>query len=109
VHLLVADPCGRGSSEEGTGVLRITSINLGGRASSRTLRLEGKLLGAWVDELSRACEEPTIVLQRLRLDLGGVTFVDSTGLKLLDSLVDQGATIVGCSGFIADLLNGRRR
>jgi hypothetical protein len=99
----------RGRFVEGPAVLRITWIELEGSASNRTLKLEGKLVGPWVDELSRACEELRIPPHRLRLDLADVTFVDPLGVKLLDDLVRQGATIVGCSGFIADLLNGRRR
>ena len=90
-------------------MLRITWIELEGSSSNRTLKLEGKLVGPWVDELSRACEELRVPPYCLRLDLADVTFVDRIGVKLLDDLVRQGATIVGCSGFIADLLNGRRR
>ena len=90
-------------------MLRITWTDLEGRASNQTLQLEGKLLGPWVDELGRACEELRIPPHCLRLDLAGVTFVDPIGVKLLDELVRQGATIETCSGFIADLLNGRRR
>ena len=90
-------------------MLRITWIDLEGSASNRTLKLEGKLLGPWVDELSRACEELSIPPHCLRLDLAAVTFVDPIGVLLLDDLVRQGATIVGCSDFISDLLNGGRR
>jgi hypothetical protein len=90
-------------------VLRITWIDPEGSASNRTLKLEGKLLGPWVDELSRACAELPIPPDCLRLDLAAVTFVDPIGVKLLDELVRQGVTIETCSGFIADLLNGRRR
>jgi hypothetical protein len=97
-----------GRFEEGPAVLKITWIDLEGSASNRTLKLEGKILGPWVDELSRACEELRIPPHSLCLDLADVTFVDPIGVTLLDDLVRQGATIVGCSGFIADLLNGRR-
>jgi anti-anti-sigma regulatory factor len=76
--------------------------------SNPTLKLEGKILGPWVDELSRVCEERCTAPNGLRLDLAAVTFVDSLGIKLLDDLVRQGATIVGCSGFIVALLSGRR-
>jgi len=38
-----------------------------------------------------------------------VTFVDPIGVLLLDDLVRQGATIVGCSDFISVLLNRGRR
>jgi len=90
-------------------VLRITWIDAEGSDSNRTLKLEGKILGPWVDELGRACEVSGLPQHCLRLDLAAVTFVDSIGLKLLDDLLRQGATIVGCSDFISDLLNGGRR
>ena len=90
-------------------MLRITRIDLEGSTSNRTLKLEGKLLGPWVDELSRACEELRMPRHYLRIDLSDVTFVDPIGVKLLNDLLRQGAMIVGCSGFIADLLTGRRR
>jgi ABC-type transporter Mla MlaB component len=89
---------------EGPAVLRITWIDLEGSTSNRTLKLEGKLLGPWVDELSRACEELRMSPHYLRIDLSDVTFVDPIGVTLLCDLLGQGATIVGCSGFIADLL-----
>ena len=89
-------------------MLRITRIDVGGSPSNRTLKLEGKLLGPWVDELRRACEELRIPPHCLRLDLADLTFADPIGVKLLDDLVRQGATTVGCSGFIADLLSGSR-
>ena len=90
-------------------MLRITWIDAEGSDSNRTLKLEGKILGPWVDELGRACEVSGLPQHCLRLDLAAVTFVDSIGLKLLDDLLRQGATIVGCSDFISDLLNGGRR
>ncbi len=89
-------------------MLRITGIDLDAGSPIRTLKLEGKLLGPWIDELRRTCEEPQTPPGCLRLDLAAVTFIDSAGVKLLDDLIQRGATIVGCSGFIADLLNGRR-
>jgi ABC-type transporter Mla MlaB component len=89
-------------------MLRITRIDLDASAAIRTLKLEGKLLGPWVDELSRAREELCTSPSCLRLDLAAVTFIDSVGIKLLDDLIRRGATIEGCSSFIADLLNFRR-
>ena len=73
-----------------------------------TLQLEGKLVGPWVDELSRACEGLHTPPGRLRLNLAAVTFIDSAGMTLLSNLVQRGATLVGCSGFIEELLNRSR-
>ena len=72
--------------------------------SIATLKLEGKLLGPWVDELSRACEELQVPPSRLCLNLSAVTFIDSAGLKLLGDLIGQGTTISACTGFVAELL-----
>jgi ABC-type transporter Mla MlaB component len=69
-----------------------------------TLKLEGKLLGPWVDELRHACLEHAINSAQVRLDLSSVTFVDSGGANLLRELIRQGVSIVGCSGYVAELL-----
>ncbi len=89
-------------------MLRIARVDDGGCDSIRTLKLEGKLLGPWVGELSRACEELQTPTSGLRLNLSAVTFIDLVGIELLDDLVRQGATIVGCSGFVEELLSGGR-
>jgi ABC-type transporter Mla MlaB component len=87
-------------------MLRIARVDAGPTDSVQTLTLEGRLLGLWVDELSRFCEEQRISPSDLRLDLSSVTFIDSAGVKLLDDLTRRGATIVGCSGFINEPLSG---
>jgi len=86
-------------------MLRIARIDVDDSDLIQTLKLEVKLLGPWVDELIRACEEPQTPPSCLRLDLSAVTFIDSAGAKLLDDLIRQGARVVGCSGFIAEMLN----
>ena len=56
-------------------MLRITWVDLDVTTSNSTLKLEGKILGPWVDELSRVCEERRSAPNGLRLDLAAVTFV----------------------------------
>lgn len=58
-------------------------------------RLDGKLAGAWVEELARswqgmtgAAGQPLAVL----VDLSGVTFVDSEGKRLLARMCAEGAS-----------------
>ncbi len=65
-------------------MLKITGIDLDASDSIRTLKLEGKLQGPWVDELRRACEGLQTPLSGLRLNLSAVTFIDPVGVKLLD-------------------------
>jgi hypothetical protein len=69
------------------------------------LQLEGKLVGPWVDELSRACEELRTPPSSLHLNLAAVTFIDPAGITFLSELIQRGATITGCSGFIEELLS----
>jgi ABC-type transporter Mla MlaB component len=82
-------------------MLRITH----GHDSVSTLRLEGKLVGPWVAELARLCDQLSGSTDRLRLDLSAVTFVDRPGVALLRDLLGRGATLAGCSGLVAELLH----
>jgi anti-anti-sigma regulatory factor len=82
-------------------MLRISQIN--GPHRVLTLKVEGKILGPWVDELSRACAEDS--LKQLSLDLSQVTFVDAAGVELLRQLLKRGVTLAACSGLVAALLH----
>ena len=84
-------------------MLRITRAI--GHDSVSTLRLEGKLLGPWVAELARSCDELPCSAGCLRLDLSAVTFVDGPGVALLRDLLGRGVTLAGCSGLVAELLH----
>jgi hypothetical protein len=72
---------------------------------TRTLKLEGKLLGPWIGELESACRTSPVSLDRVRLDLRGLTFVDAEGARFLASLVRDGARVIACSGFVAELIH----
>ncbi len=75
-------------------MLRITELE------SRSLRVEGRLADAWVDELRRACER-----HRPRtLDLRGLQTADVDGLKLLRQLGHEGIALERLSGYLAALL-----
>ena len=88
-------------------MLRITHAQ--GHDSISTLRLEGKLLGPWVTELARSCNELPCSPDCLRLDLSALTFVDEPGVALLRDLIGRGAMLAACSGLVAELLHGERR
>ena len=88
-------------------MLRITCTQ--GHDSVLSLRLEGKLLGPWVTELARSCNELPCPPNRLHLDLSAVTFVDGSGAALLRDLLARGATLAACSGLVAELLHVERR
>jgi len=59
-------------------MLRITTTETG---EEITLKLEGKLSGAWVEECERCWRKSLDIYNRkgLVVDLSGVTFVDPAG------------------------------
>jgi len=69
-----------------------------------TLKLEGRLIGPWVDELKIACARHFAAKQPINLDVADVTFADPTGLALLLCLRAQGVTLVNCSPFLEEEL-----
>jgi ABC-type transporter Mla MlaB component len=91
-------------------MLRITRIV--GNDSVDTLKLEGKLQGPWVLEVHDAYALSESQVSRACLDLSGLTFADAEGATLLFELIRGGAQVVGCSSYIAELLQlspGSRR
>ena len=75
-------------------MLRITELK------SRSLRVEGRLAGVWVDELRRACERHC----PRTLDLRGLQSVDVEGLQLLRKLAFDGVSLERLSGYLSALL-----
>jgi anti-anti-sigma regulatory factor len=66
------------------------------------LKLEGKLLEPWIDELRRSIDlSPSAV----HLDLSALTFADAAGAQALADLLRHGVALTACSGFIATLLH----
>jgi hypothetical protein len=83
-------------------VLKITEIAR--NDSGRAFKLEGKLLGPWVDELRSVCLQPLDRLEQVSLDLATVTFMNAAGAELLHELIRRGIIITRCSAFVAELL-----
>jgi hypothetical protein len=83
-------------------MLRITTTN--GDQATRIFKLEGKLLGPWVGELELSYSSSRVSPNRVLLDLHGLTFVDVEGTRFLASLIRDGARVIACSGFVAELL-----
>jgi hypothetical protein len=70
----------------------------------RTVKLEGKLLAPWVEEVAGTCAGPDGALASVRLDLAGLRYLDPAGNRLLHDLLARGAVVVDCSDFVAELL-----
>jgi anti-anti-sigma regulatory factor len=86
-------------------MLRITEVVDSG--TETTLRMEGRIVSEWVGVLQEECWR---VLQessrRLRLDLGAVTFIDSSGVLALRWLTTKGVALINSPAFIDALLKG---
>ena len=88
-------------------MLRITRSE--GSDLTHTLKLQGKLLGPWISEVESACGLAQIPADRVRLDLGDLTFVDAAGARFLEVLIRDGARVIACSMFVAEILQLERR
>ncbi len=75
-----------------------------GDRSIEILKLEGTLQGPWVDETHDVYARSPAARSRICLDLSGLTFADEAGAALLRELIRRGASVVGCSSYIAELL-----
>ena len=71
---------------------------------SVTLKLEGRVVGPWVSELSQVCETLLKAGRALKLDLNDVSFADASGVSALSSLKSRGVTLIQCSPFVAEQL-----
>lgn len=69
-----------------------------------TLRLEGQVIGPWVQELRQICEPLLGDGTTLALDLADVGFADHGGVSLLWSLQARGAMLLNASPFVAEQL-----
>ena len=73
---------------------------------SVTLKVEGRIVGPWVGELQKECDQCLAKRGKLILDITGVTFVDDEGIKVLKSKLGDTVQLTGPSLFISELLKG---
>lgn len=70
------------------------------RGHSITLKLEGRVVGPWVEELRRICEPILAGNHALELDLAEVSYADSEGVATLTSLKSRRVKLKNGSPFI---------
>lgn len=83
-------------------MLKITDQNLSDEGA--TLHLEGEVIGPWVMELRRSCEQGLASRHRLILDLAGVSFIDRNGIALIQELMNHQVRLINCSPFLTEQL-----
>jgi anti-anti-sigma regulatory factor len=90
-------------------MLKITSHSDRGRT---LFELEGRLLGAWVEELKTCWQQAAAANQQVGVRLKEVTFIDGAGRKLLADMHRQGVTLAaeGCmmKAIIEEIIRGEK-
>ena len=81
-------------------MLKITRLSHKGRGL--TIKLEGEIIGPWVDTVRDTCAKRGH--RPRRLDLAAVTYVDAAAVQLLRDLMAEGVEIVACSSFVGEIL-----
>ena len=76
----------------------------------RRLILEGKLIGPWITELHRACDEArqSRRAHEIALDLKNLTVISQEGENLLAALMKEGIKVRGCCVFAKEVLRKLR-
>ena len=79
-------------------MLRISTIDT---TTERRLLLEGKLMDAWVAELTRSCRNAVegLAKRKLVIDIKNVTVISGEGEKALLALMREGAKF-SCNGVL---------
>ena len=67
---------------------------------SVTLKLEGRVIGPWVEELRRVCEAHFAEARAVKLDLAEVSYVDAEGAATLTGFRSRGVRLINCSPFV---------
>ncbi|MFO0915337.1 MAG: STAS domain-containing protein [Pirellulales bacterium] len=83
-------------------MLRITTVR--SDPCNTVLKLEGKLLAPWVDELQGACRHACEKTSNTTLDLTNLSFVDTSGAIALRDLTQRGLQLKNCSPLVRVLL-----
>jgi anti-anti-sigma regulatory factor len=84
-------------------MLRVTVVELS--RSAVTLRVEGRITGASVEELRTACNVHTSADDiQLSLELADVSFADAAGIVLLKELGSRGVSLMHANPFMAQQL-----
>ena len=68
------------------------------------LRLEGRIVGPWVTELQKSCDEALADGRSLKLHLADVEFMDTRGVALLSRLQSSGVALLESTPFVSEQL-----
>jgi anti-anti-sigma regulatory factor len=69
-----------------------------------TVKVEGRMIGEWVNEVRVECEMWLAKGKKLVFDLSGIIFIDEQGIETLKELSRNGVNLIGCSLFLSGVL-----
>lgn len=72
------------------------------------LRLEGRVVDVWVEELQRQCARELAHPRQLTLEMSGVQYLDQRAKHLLWELIGKDVAIENCSPFVCEQLRPQR-
>jgi anti-anti-sigma regulatory factor len=81
-------------------------------AKSTTLKLEGRLVGTWAQEVERVWRTETAPSKYVQVDLTDVSFIDDRGKRLLAEMYAAGLEVIAStleSRAIVEEIARRRR
>lgn len=70
------------------------------------MRLEGRMVGPWIDELSGVCDALRAAGERFDLEMSGVSFLSAEAVRFVRALNGEGVGVDGCSEFVREQLRG---
>lgn len=71
------------------------------------LKVEGRVVGDWVDELDRACGSCLSQKKKVILDVSDVTYIDRRGVDVLKGLLTERVAAVRGASLLVQTLLGR--
>ncbi len=83
-------------------MLRITTVTES--PTCVTLKLEGRIVSDWVPLLEHECLTALRANRQVRLDFSEVTFIDRSGMAMLQRLAAARVEIINASAFTEALL-----
>ena len=86
-------------------MLRVTTA--GDDPTSYRLRVEGRLVGASsIEILRQELAGAAATVRPVVVEISGLMFADEEGITLLAAAAERGVKLVGCSPWLASLLEG---
>ncbi len=80
-------------------MLRVSETSREGEVA--VLRLEGEMIGPWVEVVKKACEPFLSNGHQLTIDLADISHVDRNGIALLKKLMQAQAKLINESPFLS--------